>query len=283
MSELPALSKPLGAAIGLAILWMLEGSLPMFEGRRDRTRHGASNIALGLANAAIASVLFAAATLFVTEWARVRGVGVLHAIEVPPGVRLVLAIVVFDMWQYVWHRLNHRVPVLWRFHAVHHADRDLDATTALRFHTVEILLSSVARLVILPVLGLTIGEVLVYETILLPVILFHHSNVRVPASLDRCLRWLIVTPWMHWVHHSDHQPETDSNYSSVFSVWDRVFGSFRLRPDPRELSLGLKDMEHAEWATLGGMLGMPFRGSGRTPEPGGETGAARGRADPPDR
>jgi sterol desaturase/sphingolipid hydroxylase (fatty acid hydroxylase superfamily) len=257
--ELPAMSKPLAAAIGLAVLWLLEGLLPMFEGRRQRLRHDVSNIALGVGNAVVASVLFAAATLWVTQWVGMRGFGLLNLFDLPPALRLPLAVVVFDMWQYVWHRLNHRVPILWRFHAVHHADRELDATTALRFHTGEIILSSMARLAILPILGLTIGEVLVYETILLPIILFHHSNVRVPQPLDRCLRWLIVTPWMHWVHHSDYRPETDSNYASIFSIWDRVFGSFRLRADPREISLGLQDMERREWATLGGMLQMPFR------------------------
>jgi sterol desaturase/sphingolipid hydroxylase (fatty acid hydroxylase superfamily) len=265
VTELPALTKPLGAALGLAILWMLEGSIPMFEGRRGRGRHDASNIALGLLNAGVTALTFAAATLFVTEWARGREFGLLHLLALPGPVRLAVAIVIFDLWQYLWHRLNHRLPFLWRFHAVHHSDRDLDATTALRFHTGEIILSSTARLAVLPLLGLTVGEVLVYETILLPIVLFHHSNVRVPGGLDRCLRWLIVTPWMHWVHHSDFQPETDSNYSSVFSVWDRIFGSFRLRTEPRDLTLGLRGMERSEWATLRGMLVAPFRPRGGPP------------------
>lgn len=259
MIDLPEFSKPLGAAIGLGVLWLLEGSLPMFEGRRARGRHGLSNLVLGVGNAAIASFVFAAATLLVTEAARERSVGLLHLLDLPPAARIGLAIVLFDLWQYVWHRLNHRVPLLWRFHSVHHSDREMDATTAFRFHTGEIILSSTARLAVLPVLGLTIGEVLIYETILLPIILFHHSNVRVPHSLDRLLRWLIVTPWMHWVHHSDYKPETDSNYSSVFSVWDRLFGSFRIRSDPGEITLGLEDMERREWATLTGMLATPFR------------------------
>ncbi len=259
MFDLETIGKPLGAAIALAILWLVEGVLPMFEGRGHRARHSLSNLALGVGNAAVGAGVFAAATLFVTESAGERGFGLLHLFDLPTGIRLVLAVVIFDAWQYLWHRLNHRISFLWRFHAVHHADGDMDASTAVRFHTGEIVLSGIARLAVLPLLGVTIGEVLVYETIVLPIILFHHSNVRVPARFDRCLRWLIVTPWMHWVHHSNQRLETDSNYSSIFSVWDRIFGSFRLRADPSEIQLGLENIERSEWGTLTGMLAMPFR------------------------
>ena len=255
----PVAAKGGLAAVALAVLWCVEGLVPMFEGRERRTQHGAANLALGIGNALLVSLLFAGATLFVTEWARVRGVGALHALRMTPGWSTVAAVVLMDLWQYAWHRLNHGVPLLWRFHAVHHSDRDLDATTGFRFHTGEIALSAFARLVVLPVLGLTIPQVLVYELVLLPVVLFHHSNVRLPASVDRWLRLFIVTPRMHWVHHSEYQPETDSNYSSVFSIWDRLFRSFRLRSDPAGIRLGLAGVERDSWATLRGMLWMPFR------------------------
>lgn len=259
--ELTGLGKPVVAAAVLAALWVLESLLPMFERRRSRARHDASNLVLGVGNAAVNGVLFAAATLAVTEWSADRSFGLLNALPLSGPTRVLLAIVLFDAWQYAWHRMNHAVPLLWRFHAVHHADGELDATTGLRFHTGEIVLSSIARLAVLPVLGLTVQEVLFYETLLLPIILFHHSNVRVPAALDRGLRWLIVTPRMHWVHHSDYRPETDSNFSSVLSVWDRLFGSFRLREDPGTLSLGLDHVDRRHWGTLAGMLAMPFRGN----------------------
>ncbi len=237
----------------------------MFETRESKVRHGLVNIGLGLGNAAIAALVFASASLLVTESAREAGFGLLHWIQAAPVVKLVLAVLIFDLWQYTWHRLNHRVPLLWRFHAVHHSDREMDATSGLRFHTGEIILSATARLAVLPLLGMTIQQLLVYETILLPVVLFHHSNIRLPSRVDRALRWLIVTPWMHWVHHSDYQPETDSNYSSVFSVWDRIFGSFKLRDDPSQITLGLDyAAQHSEWATLTGMLAMPFRRRNRS-------------------
>ncbi len=256
--------KPVIAAAMLAVLWTLEGVAPLFPGRRQRWSHALANVGLGLLNAAVASAIFAAATLAVSEGARGAGFGLLHWLAAPPWLSWVFAIVLFDAWMYGWHRLNHAVPVLWRFHSVHHSDEELDVTSALRFHTGEIVLSSAARLAVVPLLGMTITQLLVYEMILLPIILFHHSNVRVPRRLDRALRAVIVTPWMHWVHHSRERPETDSNFSSVLSVWDRAFRTFRLRTDPSTIDLGLGGYHRSRWRTLPGMLASPFR---RMPRP----------------
>ena len=262
MNESLFSAKPAVAAVVLGLLWVLEGLVPMFEGRRDRARHSASNVVLGVVNAGVAAVLFAGATLAATAWARENSFGVLHWARLDGVAAAAAAFLLIDLWQYAWHRLNHRLPFLWRFHAVHHADRDLEASSGLRFHTGEIVLSSVARLAVLPLLGASIWHVLLYEAVLLPVILFHHANVRMPEGADRRLRWLLVTPRMHWVHHSRHRPETDSNYASVFSFWDRVFGSFRLSRRPGALRLGLDGMQDREWATLPGMLAMPFGPAG---------------------
>ncbi len=252
--------KPIFAACALVTLWIIESVAPMFVERDRRLSHNAANLALGLINAVLMAVCFGTAMLFVTEWAQEKPFGLFHWISAPAWIAWPMALILFDAWMYTWHRLNHRVPFLWRFHAVHHADREMDASSALRFHTGEMALSGFARLAILPVIGLTMPQLLVYETILLPVILFHHSNIRIPPQLDRMLRVWIVTPWMHWVHHSNWQPETDSNYSSVLSVWDRLFGTFRLRDDPKSINLGLEDdTDEAQWRTLTGMLARPFR------------------------
>ncbi len=253
-------SKPLMATGALVLLWIFESIAPMFSGRKRRVSHDVSNVALGLFNTVVASLLFAAAILFVTEWSRQHSFGLLHRLEFPVWLTWLLAIVLFDAWMYCWHVLNHKVPLLWRFHAVHHADRELDASSALRFHTGEIILSSTVRLAVLPLLGMTTPQLLLYETLFLPVILFHHSNVRLPYWIDTAVRSLIVTPWMHWVHHSQWRPETDSNYGSVLSLWDRLFGTFRLRTKPWEIDLGLEDdRSEREWRTLRGMLLRPFR------------------------
>ena len=246
------------AAATLAVLWTIESVAPMFVGRRRRFSHIATNLALAGINTLI-GFAFALAILGVTEWARAHSFGLLNLAPLPGWLHWLGAILLFDCWQYWWHRFNHRVPFLWRFHAVHHSDAEMDASSGVRFHTGEIALSFFARLAVLPLLGLTLPELLLYETMSLPVILFHHSNLRISNRADRCLRWLIVTPRMHYVHHSRWQPETDSNYTSLLSIWDRLFGSFRLREKPSEISLGLDNYEEREWRRLPGMLAAPFR------------------------
>lgn len=246
------------AAATLAILWAVESVAPMFVGRQRRLSHIATNLALAGINALIGAA-FAFAVLGVTRWSQAHGFGLLNLASLPAWLHWVAAILLFDCWQYWWHRFNHRVPFLWRFHAVHHADAELDASSGVRFHTGEITLSFLARLIVLPLLGMTLPELLLYETLALPVILFHHSNMRISERADRCLRWLIPTPRMHYVHHSRWRPETDSNFSSLLSVWDRLFRSFRMRADPAEISLGLDNYEEREWRRLPGMLAAPFR------------------------
>lgn len=258
-----ASAKPVLATLALIALWTTEAIFPAFLGRTRRWSHAASNLLLGVLNAFVAAVLFGASVLAVTEWARRQPFGLLNWLEFPAWVEWPAALILFDLWMYAWHLLNHKVPLLWRFHAVHHADREVDSSTALRFHTGEIVLSSLARLAVLPLLGLTVSQLLLYEALLLPVILFHHSNVAISPRLDGALRWMIPTPWMHWVHHSRWRPETDSNYGSLLSVWDRLFRTLRLREDPRTLSLGLEeDLKESDWRSLYGMLKRPFRRRG---------------------
>ena len=249
------------AAVLLGVLWTVETVAPMFLGRARRVTHGASNLLLAALNAGV-SYFFAFGIVAVIEWSRVREFGLLRWLELPVVPNWIVALLLFDCWQYWWHRANHRVALFWRFHAVHHSDADLDVSSGMRFHTGEITLSFLARLVIVPLLGITLPQLLLYEAIALPIILFHHSNVRIPGGVDRGLRWLIVTPWMHYVHHSRWQPETDSNYSSLLSLWDRLFGSFRLRDDPAAIELGLDDWDEREWRRFPGMLAAPFRRRG---------------------
>ena len=246
------------AAVVLVVLWTSETIVPMYVGRTRRVSHIATNLGLALINGVIASG-FGFAMLSVTEWAHARSFGLLNQTGIQGLGQWIGAILLFDCWQYWWHRFNHRVPFLWRFHAVHHSDAEMDASSGVRFHTIEMIFSFMVRLGVLPLLGLTMSQLLLYEAISLPVILFHHSNLRISSGVDRCLRWLLVTPWMHYVHHSRWQPETDSNYTSFLSIWDRLFGSFRLSKNPAEISLGLNDFEEQEWRPLWGLLLSPFK------------------------
>jgi sterol desaturase/sphingolipid hydroxylase (fatty acid hydroxylase superfamily) len=140
-----------------------------------------------------------------------------------PGA--VVDFLILDAWIYWWHRLNHRLPLLWRFHEVHHLDEMLDTTSALRFHFGEVVLSAVARAVVIYVLAVPLFSVVTFEILLLAATIFHHSNLRLPQKFEKALSFVIVTPGIHWVHHHAKRADTDSNYSTVLSVWDFVFSS----------------------------------------------------------
>ncbi|MBL4743761.1 MAG: sterol desaturase family protein [Cycloclasticus sp.] len=259
MFEIDPLLKPVIVGTVLALLWVMEALYPMFKFKGGRLKHDASNIAMGVLNAVLAGFIFAGLVLSVTIWASDNNVGLLNWLEFGPVTEVLLGLLIFDCWQYWWHRINHLVPFFWRFHAVHHSDAAMDASSAVRFHTVEIMFSSIIRLLILPLIGLSIEHLLIYELFLLPVILFHHSNIAVPAKLDKVLRTFIVTPRIHWVHHSHIQKETDSNYASLLSVWDRLFGSYCLRDDPQNIRLGLGDkFDETPWNSFVGLLKQPF-------------------------
>lgn len=246
------------AAVGLMLLLALESWVPAASSGHHRYRHAARNLTLGLLNAGVMAFVAAPFLTQVGLWTENSGVGLLRLLNLPPLITTVSAILLFDAWMYLWHRANHELAILWRFHRVHHSDPEMDATTATRFHTGEILISSVLRLAVIPLLGITIHQLLVYEMLLLPVILFHHSNVWLPEGLDRWLRLAIVTPAIHRVHHSRLQGETDSNYSSVFSFWDRIAGTFRLRRDGQPVNFGLDEYDREEWQCVIGLLTTPF-------------------------
>jgi sterol desaturase/sphingolipid hydroxylase (fatty acid hydroxylase superfamily) len=247
----------------LALLLVWESWAPFFAyfsgAGGERARHGLKNLALGVLNAVVTGLLFVGIWWSTAAWAERQHFGLLRWVEVPAWARFAGALLLFDAWMYFWHRLNHRIPFLWRFHRTHHSDPRMDVTTANRFHLGEILFSSLLRVPIIALLGLRLWELALYEAAMFAVVQVHHANIALPAGVDRCLRALIVTPFMHKVHHSRWRPETDSNYSSLFSFWDRLFGTLRLREDPRTLQFGLEDFDPPKHQTLGGLLVTPLR------------------------
>jgi sterol desaturase/sphingolipid hydroxylase (fatty acid hydroxylase superfamily) len=223
----------------LLLLWLLESWFPLLADRPERFRHAARNLGLGGLNLIVLGLGFSTAIAGVSAWAEAARFGLLNQLDAPVWLELPLALLLFDGWMYLWHRANHSVPLLWRFHRTHHADREVDVTTAMRFHTGEIVISTLLRLAVIPLFGLHVWQVIAYETLLVPVIAFHHSNVALPDAWDQRLRTILVSPNMHRVHHSNWQPETDSNFASVFSFWDRLWGTYRFRKDIRTLRFGL--------------------------------------------
>lgn len=269
MSDFPpalAQAKPLlaaGVLVGL-LVWESFAGFFHFPAGRKRWKHGLLNIFMGGANALLTGIAFVGIWWWVAGWSEENGFGLLHWVPLPTPLRLIAAFVLFDAWMYAWHRLNHRVPFLWRFHQVHHSDSTMDVTTAHRFHFGEITLSSLLRVPVIALLGIQLHELALYELIMFSVVQLHHANIAFPEKLDRFLRLLIVTPFMHKVHHSRWQPETDSNYASVLSLWDRLFHSFRLNTDPASLKFGLNDLDDPQFHSLPGMLRTPWA---HTPTP----------------
>lgn len=245
-------------AVLLATLFALEGALPFYRERPERYAHAGRNLGLAILSGAVGAVL-SPLLLIATERAAELGLGLCHWLDLGGLAGGIVAFVLFDLWMYGWHRANHRVPLLWRFHRVHHTDLALDCTTALRFHPGEILLSSLANLLVLVGLGMSFAGLVLYKTVMIAVILFHHSNLALPVQLDRAMRRLIVTPAMHRVHHSEVRAETDSNYGTVFPLWDRLFGSFRLRDDEAAIRFGIGRFAETEWQRPLRLLALPFQ------------------------
>ncbi|NEX18998.1 sterol desaturase family protein [Thiorhodococcus mannitoliphagus] len=242
----------------LSTLFALEAVLPFYLGRRDRVRHAARNLGLaaigGLVGALLAPLLSGA-----TQLSAHLGLGLCHWVDAPGLGCGLAAFILFDLWMYAWHRANHRIPSLWRLHRVHHTDPSMDCTTALRFHPGEILLSGLANVLVLMLLGMSFELLVLYKAVMVAIIGLHHSNLALPAAVDRALRLVLVTPAIHRVHHSEIRAETDSSYGTVFSVWDRLFGSLRLRPDPQAIRFGIGRYAEPRWQRLSGLLMLPLQ------------------------
>jgi sterol desaturase/sphingolipid hydroxylase (fatty acid hydroxylase superfamily) len=254
----PAL--PYLAMAGLFVaLAVLETARPLRAAVEPRPRRVARN--LGIAGLGLAALTLLQAPLLVpvAEWARGHRIGILNWTSLPAAVETVAAVLLLDYTLWHWHWLNHRIPFLWRFHLVHHVDLDLDSSTALRFHFGEMMLSVPYRLAQVVVIGASPSAVTVWQVLLVASILFHHSNVRLPARLERVLVRLLVTPRMHGIHHSDYENETNSNWSSLLSAWDWLHGTLLLNVPQREVAIGVPGYGDPRQVTLGRSLALPFR------------------------
>ncbi|MFP4380585.1 MAG: sterol desaturase family protein [Candidatus Sumerlaeia bacterium] len=245
------IARIIAGALVFVGLFLIEKKAPHFPGRKARFTHSGRHFCIAFLNIVLVVLIFGGIIQSVFAYANSNNWGLLGLVHGPIWAETIIAILLFDIWMYAWHRANHRIKFLWRFHRAHHTDTEMDASTAFRFHPGEIMLSTLLRLLVGPLLiGMSLWQILLYETIALPVILFHHSNIRMPEKWDLPIRRFIVTPWMHWVHHSHLQPETDSNYGTIFSWWDRIFRSFRIRQDHQDIRFGLDKFSDERWQQI---------------------------------
>jgi sterol desaturase/sphingolipid hydroxylase (fatty acid hydroxylase superfamily) len=249
---------PVAVATVYLLLFLVERRIPLRAASHDlwsRLRVNVVITALVLVTAAI-TVRPAVEHLLVLS--PEREFGLLAMTNLPVAAEFAIAFLLFDWSFYWWHRANHRVPLLWRFHNVHHVDPDLDVTTAFRFHAVEIGYSAAFRVTQVVLIGPAAWMYFAYELVFQVATLFHHSNVKLPLRAERLVNLVFVTPRMHGVHHSHFRHETDSNYSSVFSWWDRLHRSLRLNVPQREIEIGVPGYALPADNRIGTLLGMPF-------------------------
>ncbi|MEO1562271.1 MAG: sterol desaturase family protein [Pseudomonadota bacterium] len=190
------------------------------------------------------------------------GIGLFNHLDWPQWIEWLLVILVLDFLIWLQHVITHKVPILWRLHQVHHADTDMDVTTAIRFHPVEILFSMAIKIGAVYALGPAAWAVILFEILLNGTAMFNHSNISLPRWLDRALRWVIVTPDMHLVHHSDDRKDHDTNFGFALSIWDRLFRTYTDQPakGTEGVTIGLQWQDEAP-TRLGWSLALPFRKS----------------------
>ncbi len=221
-----------------------------------------SNLGLIFLNALTLRLIFPTAAVGMAIIAEQGQWGLFHHYNLSPGLTLLLAVIALDLVIYLQHVLFHAVPLLWRLHMVHHADLEYDLTTGLRFHPIEIVLSMIIKFAAIAALGAPVIAVIVFEILLNVCSMFNHGNLRLPEKVDRVLRWLIVTPDMHRVHHSSIKRETNSNYGFSLSCWDRLFGTYRDQPmlGHEAMEIGLTQFRDRSRLTLPWLLILPFIG-----------------------
>jgi sterol desaturase/sphingolipid hydroxylase (fatty acid hydroxylase superfamily) len=247
-----------------AVIAYAESRRPLRRQRHDTVRRNLRNLAMAGITAATMSLLEKPVVDRVSRAVERRRWGLLQQVRLPRLVENVLAVALMDYTLYLWHVLTHRVPALWRFHAVHHVDLDLDASTALRFHFTEMAISVPYRTAQIALIGVGPRALSIWQTFLFVSILFHHSNLRLPSWLERRLSKIIVTPRMHGIHHSIVEEEVNSNWSSGLTMWDWLHGTLRKDVPQSEIDIGVPAYRHESEVTLPNIIRMPFGRQRRT-------------------
>ena len=248
-----------GGVFTVMAIWELVG--PRRKQAIGRGMRWPSNLGVVVVDTLLVRLVFPITAVGLALVAEAHGWGLFNEITLPVSIAVFAPVVLLDLAIYFQHVLFHAVPALWRLHRMHHADLEFDVTTGLRFHPIEILLSMVIKLAVVAALGAPAVAVLVFEVLLNATSMFNHSNVRLPLGLDRALRWFVVTPDMHRVHHSILARETNSNFGFNLPWWDRLFGTYRAQPHAGHegMTIGIEQFRDPRELRLDRMLLQPFR------------------------
>ena len=257
-SGIPGWVMPAVIAAGFLFFLGTESVQPLRRRRESQPRRTVRNLAIAGIGLGTAELLQIPILLPISKWTAETRMGLFNQLSVDGWFRIAVSILLLDYTLWFWHWINHRVHFFWRFHSVHHVDRDMDASTGLRFHFCELGLSILFRALQIVVIGANPLSVALWQVLLFASILFHHSNTRLPIGLERLLVRVVVTPRMHGIHHSSCRNETDTNWSSLLSVWDYLHRTIRLDVPQASIEIGVPAFENPQSVTIGKILVMPF-------------------------
>jgi sterol desaturase/sphingolipid hydroxylase (fatty acid hydroxylase superfamily) len=250
---------PILAMVGLAVVMALEHHAPLRRATQQEPARTSQNLILGILSMAVVAAAEGPLIERLAETMEQRRWGLTQRVSAPAWLRDALAVLGMDYTIYIWHVLTHKIPFLWRFHLVHHVDLDLDSTTAMRFHAVDMMISIPWRAAQVALLGTSRRALSVWRGFFFASIVFHHSNMRLPHPLERGLAAVVTTPRMHGIHHSAVHDHTDSNWSSGLSIWDHLHRTFRLNVPQRQIRVGLPGYREPAEMCLWPSLALPFR------------------------
>lgn len=240
------------------VLFLFEKRKPLRPSVESRSVNTARNLAIAAAAGLAVNYLEKPVTDKVTGFVEANRFGILKFFRLPKTIETVLAVLLLDYTLYIWHFLTHKLPFLWRFHQVHHADLDLTASTAIRFHFGEISISVLFRAGQILLIGVSPEALRIWQNLLLISIFFHHSNINLPKNLEEKLQMILITPRLHGIHHSEMRSQMDSNWSSGLIFWDKLHNTFRNEPAQNEFRIGVEDFDSPEEVSLLKMLVEPF-------------------------
>ena len=240
------------------ILFFIESRSPLRKRRQGRWKRIIINSIISIPAFVLLRMLFIPAVVWLAVQNQQWRFGVNYMWETPQWTHIAMSFLLLDYSNYIWHILLHKLPVLWRFHLVHHTDLDLDISTAFRFHFGEMIGSVIFRGAAILLIGVSPVLVIVYEIAFEAATQFHHSNTKLAFRLEKVLNYILVTPRMHGIHHSMVRKETDSNYSVIFSFWDRLHNTVRLNVKQHEVVIGIPHYADEQELTIGRLLKLPF-------------------------
>lgn len=251
--------KPYLYWAGVLIYLLCEQLFPYREPTVARPRRWLANLPLSILNGTIYHFLYTSSIMGLAMTVQTQKLGLLNAVALPAWLKLAAGILILDFFIYIWHLLTHELPILWRFHRVHHSDLNMDVTTANRFHLGEFLVTGLIRLAVIYTFGISLTAYILFEILVNLAVQFHHSSIRVPAWFERWWVIFFVPPFLHRIHHSVKIKEQNSNYGVIFSCWDRMSGTLRTAVEQETIVIGTGSHREVDKLGFWQLLLLPFR------------------------